>query len=289
MATDGQYEIEERDVEYLTIGGQSLLARIYSPLGAGPFPMVIDVHGGVWTVGSRESGELLDRTIARSGVLVVAVDFRQPPADPYPASLADIHFALRWMRANAARLNAIPSPIGGVGTSSGGHQLMLLALRPDDERYAAHSVPGVPGASVRPDYLVLCWPIVDPLARYRWAKAAGVDKLVSRHDGYWGSEESMQEGNPQAILAGGIHANLPPILVLQGTADGNIPAEIVERFAETYAQTGGDVAIELFADAPHGFIKRRPDHPQSDRARRLILDFIHKRVAAARISAGTTP
>ncbi|HEY3880819.1 MAG TPA: alpha/beta hydrolase [Trebonia sp.] len=262
----------------------SLQARVYQPAGTGPYPVLIDVHGGVWNSGDRTTGEMLDQVIAASGVLVVGIDFRQPPQAGYPASIADVHLAVRWARAHAAEFGGDPSVLGGLGTSSGGHQLLLVAMRPDDPRYAALSLPEAPAAAARLDFLTLCWPIVDPLARYQWACANGKQKLVDRHDAYWGTEAAMAEGNPRLLLDHGGHAPLPPALIVQGSADQNIPSEIVADFARRYQQAGGPVRFELFAGEPHGFIKRRPAEPAARRSMDLIISFI-KDAATSRTTA----
>jgi acetyl esterase len=251
-----------------------LQARVYRPAGAGPYPVLIDVHGGVWSSGSRTTGEELDRIIAASGVVVVALDFRQPPVAGYPDSVADVHLAVRWVRAHAAALGGDPRVVGGLGTSSGGHQLLLVAMQPTDDRYAALPLPEAPDASPCLDFLILCWPIVDPVARYRWAAAHRRQDLVDRHDAYWGTEAAMAEGNPRRLLDSGAHGPLPPTLILQGSADQNIPHEIVADFARRYRRAGGTVRFELFAGEPHGFIKRRPDEAGARRSRELILSFI---------------
>ena len=74
-----RYEIDVEDVAYLRHGDSELLARIYRPRGTGPFPMMIDLHGGAWCNGDRHNDKLLCEALARSGVVVAALDFRQPP------------------------------------------------------------------------------------------------------------------------------------------------------------------------------------------------------------------
>ena len=96
------YEIDTNDVEYLRHGEKPLLARIYKPRGPGPFPMMIDLHGGAWCNGDRGNDKLLCEAIARTGVVVAALDFRQPPDAGYPGAMADINFGVRWLKASAA-------------------------------------------------------------------------------------------------------------------------------------------------------------------------------------------
>src|SRR5688572_21290747 len=164
------YEIDIEDVEYLRHGDKPLLARLYKPRGTGPFPLVIDLHGGAWNNKDRTSDAGTDEPLARSGCVVVALDFRMPPIAKYPASIQDVNYAIRWCKANSATWGARPDRIGILGVSSGGHQAMLAAMRSHDERYAAIALkPDTKmDASVRA--VVLCWPVIDPLGRYRYAK-----------------------------------------------------------------------------------------------------------------------
>ncbi|MBC8282057.1 MAG: alpha/beta hydrolase, partial [Chloroflexi bacterium] len=138
MATRTQtYEVEIADVEYLNHGETPLLAKVFKPVGNGPFPIMIELHGGAWVNGNRLNGDPANEALAKNGVIVVALDFRVPPEAPYPASLADIHYGIRWAKTQAASWNGNPDRIGAMGTSSGAHQAMLLGMRPNDSRYAA--------------------------------------------------------------------------------------------------------------------------------------------------------
>lgn len=142
MATKMQtYDVDIADVEYLSHGETPLLARLFKPRGGGPFPIMVELHGGAWVRGNRQNGDAGNEALAKNGVIVVALDFRVPPEAPYPASLADIHYGIRWAKTQAADWNGIPDRIGAMGTSSGAHQAMLLGMRPDDSRYAARSLP----------------------------------------------------------------------------------------------------------------------------------------------------
>src|ERR1044071_2516264 len=104
-----QSEIDVRDVEYQKLDGKPWLLRIYQPKGSGPFPTVLDVHGGAWDNGDRTNNEGIDRALAGHGIVVAAVDFRQPPEAGYPASLCDVNLATRWMKAHAAKFNGTAS------------------------------------------------------------------------------------------------------------------------------------------------------------------------------------
>ena len=133
------HEIDVRDVEYIRHGRQPLLARVYQPKGTGPFPLVIDLHGGAWCNKDRTSDEGTDAPLAKSGVVVASLDFRMPPLAGYPASLQDVNYAIRWFKLHADEFKVDPARVAILGVSSGGHQAMLTALRPRDGIY--NSIP----------------------------------------------------------------------------------------------------------------------------------------------------
>ena len=278
-----RFEIAVRDIEYRRDGGVSLLARLYRPRGDGPFPAVIDVHGGAWASGDRLNNAPLDEALAKNGIVVLAIDFRMPPQHRYPASIADVNFATRWLKTNAGQFGSRRELVGGLGTSSGGHQLLLSALRPRDARYAALPLAEAPDEDAALPYLVLCWPISDPLARYRMVKEKGNPRLVEAHDAYWHSEAEMAEGNPQLILergeapaAGGV---LPPAIVEQGTGDDNVTPDMADRFATAWRSRGGRLELDKFAGQPHTFIMRDPASDDARRATELIRDFVPAQVS----------
>ncbi len=199
------YEIKIEDVEYLRHAGAPLLARLYRPQGTGPFPIMVELHGGAWCRSERLADKLIHETLAKTGVIVAALDWRQPPVAPYPASFQDIHYAIRWLKGRATELGSRPDLVGSMGNSSGGHQAMLLAMRPFDARYAALPQPAGSTADATVRCVIMCAPVIDPLGRYRYAKdiqAKGkpyplaVDELLPCHDAYWGTEAAMDEGAP---------------------------------------------------------------------------------------------
>src|SRR4051812_21355507 len=124
--------------------GRQLMARIYQPVGAGPFPVVLDLHGGAWQRKDRKAEEPMDRAIASSGVLVVAVDLTLSGEAPYPACVQDASYGVRWLKTRAAQWKGDASTLGLYGSSSGGHVAELIAMRPDDARYNAVPLENAP-------------------------------------------------------------------------------------------------------------------------------------------------
>ena len=270
------HEVVAEDIEYGRAGDTPLLARLYRPRGVAHFPAIVDVHGGAWTTNDRLQNAAMDQVIAAAGTAVLALDFRLAPASPYPASIADINLGIRWLKANIARLGGNARKIGGLGTSSGGHQLWLNVLRPRDPRYAALKLADAGDLDASLDFVVACWPISDPVARYKMARETGNHRLVKNHDVYFLTEAAMAEANPQTILESGEARNLPPALVIQGTADANVTPDMADRFAAAYTKAGGHITLKKFDGQPHTFISQNPTSPASVEALGLITDFIRE-------------
>ena len=283
-STPGTYQIDIEDVEYLRHGDQGLLARVFKPRGSGPFPLMVSLHGGAWCRESRMTDEAIHDALAKSGVAVASLDFRMPPAASYPGSMIDINYGIRWVKARAAQLGGHPERVGVMGTSSGGHQAMLTAMRPRDSRYASLALAGGGDASVR--CAVLLWPVIDPLGRYRYAKelkAAGppypdvVDRVLPAHDQYWQTEEAMAEGNPVMALERSERVDMPPVLYIQATTDAAHPRPHLDRFVAAYRKAGGSVELELYEEKGSGFV-RKGDTPNGAKAQARIIEFIHKQL-----------
>src|SRR5580692_5638767 len=153
-------EITVNEVEMRrNTAGRMLKARIYQPKGAGPFPVVLDLHGGAWNAKDRTAEEPMDRAIAGSGVLVVAIDMTWGKESPYPASVQDANYGVRWLKSKAATWNGDPSKLGVYGSSSGGQVAELLVMRPHDSRYNAIPLAAAPKVDATVAYAAMRSPV----------------------------------------------------------------------------------------------------------------------------------
>lgn len=251
-ASTRRYEFTVRDVEYRRDGDHSWLAMMYLPQGDGPFPALLDIHGGAWNNGTRTDNPAIAEGLAASGVVVASLDFRCGGAHPYPSSLADINYATRWLKLHAAEFHADAATVGGLGVSSGGHLILLSAMRPFDPRYTSLPLAAAAGLDATLAYAISCWGVLDPYGRYRMAEANGNKDLMANHERYFRNAETMQEANLIQILQHGEAVELPPALLIQGTADKGVPQGMVEQVAALYSAAGGDVDLALFPGMPHG-------------------------------------
>jgi acetyl esterase len=270
------YEVVLRDVEYQSQAGNPWLARIYQPQGAGPFPTLVDVHGGAWHNGDRTNNAGIDSSLAAKGILVAAVDFRQPPEAGYPASICDVNLAVRWLKAHAPEFNGTTG-VGAFGNSSGGHQVVLSALRPRHPAYSALPLPKHPELDARLDYVIAGWPVIDPLYRFRFAKEFNREEHIKAHIAYWITEDAMAEGSPQTIVEQNEQADLPPILMLLKANDRNHPVQMQERFIASYRKRGGEIEVHTFDGLPEHRVVPSPSQPDTMRLIDTMTEFISRK------------
>ncbi len=275
-ASISNHGVVTEDIVYHRVDGQELWATIYKPAGDGPFPGVVSVHGGRWSAESRFTNAIIDKALAEAGIVVMAIDFRLAPQTRYPLPVADINVAIRWLKANAACFDVAPEKIGGVGTSSGGHQLILNALKPRDPDYARYAVDSAPDFSGDASlaYAVVCWAVLDPLARFNYALEQDMTLHVDSHLAYFTDEAEMFAASPQRIVAAREATHWPALLVIQGTADTILTPGMADRLVAAYKEAGGSVAFKKYAGEPHTFITKRPDSPASAAAIADMILFI---------------
>jgi acetyl esterase/lipase len=276
-----KFEIQVFDTEFRrTAKGRQLMARVYQPQGKGPFPTVLDLHGGAWNNKDRFANEPMDRAVAASGVLVVAIDMTLAPEAPYPASIQDANYGVRWLKWKAPTWNGDPSAIGIIGSSTGGYVGELLVMRPRDPRYNAIRLAEAPNLDASVSYVVSRSPISDPWARFQHAEKRQREHMVKNSKTYFVPWETIHEGNPQEILDRREPVSLRPLLILQGALDDNVLPAFQEKFAAAYRAAGGECRVEVFADCDHEWVAK--PGPQTDRAQAMVRDFIAANLAASR-------
>ncbi|MBI1965067.1 MAG: alpha/beta hydrolase [Betaproteobacteria bacterium] len=279
----GNFPTKVWEVEFRRAPKRTLMARIYQPQGAGPFPALLDLHGGAWNDKDRTANEPMDRNLAESGILVVAIDMTLAGEAPYPASVQDANYGVRWLKAKAREWNGDPATVGALGSSSGGHVIELAAMRPRDPRYNAHPLPEAPNADATLPYVVTRSPIPDPYARFQHAEKMKRAEMVRKSRTFFNPWETIFEANPQQILDRGEPVTLPPLLIMQGELDDNVLPAFQEKFAASYRKAGGECQLEIFPGCGHIWVA--DPGPQTDRAHEMVRAFIARQLLALRRAA----
>lgn len=247
--------VTETDIIYQKYPEIKLHARIYKSKSKEKQPMLIDIHGGAWNLGSRFGGIYYDRGLALAGFTVIAIDFRHAPEYRHPSATEDIEHAINYFRENSELVNGDPEHIGLIGSSSGGHLALLSGV-----------------LSKNPlDYVVGLWPVSDPWYRYEYAKRVNRSFLIDAHEKYFGDKESMLSASVPKIVGDGGFNQLPPILVVQPGEDKNVPLEMTYDLISKYQSAGGYVEYVFYPGEEHGFAHFPTD--VSDKCIELVASF----------------
>ena len=230
---------------YREVNGSKLNAYVFTPpqhQASDRRPAVLFFFGGGWKGGTP--GQLLPQSLylAQRGMVAIPCDYRVlsrhgvTPQD----CLRDAKAAIRWARANAARLGIDPARIVAGGESAGGHLAAATALVPGFEE-GAH-----PETSSMPNALVLFNPAV------LLSPADGHPGLLS--DASLASISARTQGRPQEISPYHfIRAGLPPSILFHGTKDEAVPFPTVELFAKAMTAAGNRCELKAYEGQPHGF------------------------------------
>jgi acetyl esterase/lipase len=254
----------ERGVRYLA-DGRDEKADLYYPLNRGPdvrSPAVVIIHGGGWTGGKRDAARELNigTTLALNGYVGMSIDYLLATDDKpsWPTNIHDCKTAVRWLRANAKRLQIDPDHIGAIGGSAGGHLTSLLALTG-------------PADGLDPD---------GPWGEFSCAVQCAVPmygpgEVRDSKNALAMLGKSRDEAADLYKLASPItHADSkdPPFLILHGTADKTVPIEQSEILAAVLKKSGVEHELVLVPDAPHTFDLQ----PKQQDLRPLVLAFLDK-------------
>lgn len=224
----------------------SLALRIYTPIGDGPFPLMLFFHGSGFVVCSLDTHDGMCRNLcAGSGCVVVSVDYRLAPEAKFPAAPDDCLAATRWAAANAAALGADPSRIFIAGDSAGGNLAAVVALRIRDE-----GGPHLLGQ-------LLIYPVTDHYDPGTPSMKENAEGYGLTHAGmiwFWDHylPDATHAANPHASpLRAASLANLPPALV--ATAEYDPLRDEGELYANRLRAAGVPTDLKRWAGMNHGF------------------------------------
>ncbi|EEO27543.1 hypothetical protein OFAG_00696 [Oxalobacter formigenes HOxBLS] len=250
----GSSGISITETVYRQSENMPLKALIYRPAGEGPFPAVVCVHGGAWVAGDRFATQGFAERVAQTGIVVMAIDTRLAPQHPYPAAVADVNCATRWLKHHAAEYGADPLRTGGLGISSGGYLVLLSAMRFDDPRYCQEKPANLPLTALtdaRMAFVVTCSGVLDPLARFALAEKNGNLAITLCHRAFFRNPQTMEEANPPLILSRHEKADLPPALFFQGSDDPRLPPDTAAKTAAAWRKAGGRGKAILYPETGH--------------------------------------
>ena len=233
----------------------------------------LQVHGGAWNAKDRTDGQNTALDLAAAGIVIVSIDFRNAPEAPYPASLQDINYGIRWLKAHAGEFGSSAERVGAYGTSSGGHQILLAAIRPDDPRYRALPLAEAPDMDARLAFVVSGWAVLYPLERLKLAAEQNKQELVKSHATFFGNDETHLEATPTLAIERGEKLYFSPALVFQGPRDEWTTVSW-RSSCPAYRGGGGVMDLMLLEGERHTFVNDHPFAANSVKAVEAMKAFI---------------
>jgi acetyl esterase/lipase len=181
LDTEPQAELH-KNLPYANHDGVELLGDLYVPAGPGPFPLLINVHGGYWRRGSRDTFQHWGPYLAKRGYAGFTISYRltKPGQKSYPGTVHDVRAAVQFMRARAADFRVDPARIALWGNSAGAQLAALVVLAGDSPLFAG-GYPQDPhaGVSSKVKVLIGVYGIYDLLAQWRQSQIVNPgDNLV---------------------------------------------------------------------------------------------------------------
>jgi acetyl esterase/lipase len=238
-------EIEpQTNVVYGVVAGESLLLDIYQPVaGEAPRPTVIVIHGGAGSYGDRSDLSEHAQALARAGYVAFNIEYRllDGGKNPWPAQLADVQLAVRWVRANAAQYNVDPNRIAALGHSFGGQLAALLGMRDTPD---SSDLP-LTAYSSRVACVVDIAGSVDPTQPLEDI-GAGLDVQLMG-----GTASEVPARYRDASPLAQVSAETVPFLIFHGGDDEVVPVEESRRLVDALHKAGVTVVYIEYPHATH--------------------------------------
>lgn len=249
--------------------GKEIRLRIYTPEGKGPFPALVYYHGGGWVIGSVELFEAANRLVATEGdTIVVSVDYRLAPENPYPTPIEDCYAALEWVAAHAEEINVDKAKISVGGDSAGGNLSTVIA-----KKALENSGPPIQSQ-------ILIYPVTNlefsTDSYNEFAEGFGLDRDLMKWFGfhYVGDEKLYNEPDVSPLKYDSVKG-LPQTLII--AAENDVLKDEGVAYAEKLRLDGVDVQYVLIPGVVHGFYSNMDFfEDETKQSVQHIVNFLNK-------------
>jgi len=237
----------KKDVEYGKAGGESLLLDVCVPDGKGPFPAVILVHGGGWSSGDKTTYVApLFGPFSKAGLAWFSINYRLAPKHHYPAALEDVETAIRWVKKHAAEFNVDPNRLALLGESAGGHLVAMAVMRARDDTRVAAAVPFYAPVDLEAD------------TQRRGGLSVSLRDLFGRsYEADAQATQILRDASPVNL----VHRDLPPFLLVHGTADMSVPYSQSVQLQTKLKAAGVSCDLITIDDGVHGMSRWEATDP----------------------------
>jgi acetyl esterase/lipase len=256
-----------RDIEYATAGEISLKLDLYIAAGKVKPPLIAWVHGGAWRAGSKDDMPL--KGLLARGYAIASIEYRLSTVAPFPAQAHDLKAAIRFLRAKAGDYGLDGRQIAIAGGSAGGHLAALVGISTD-----VKELEGTEGAHLSTSSAVQAVVSFYGAGDLRTILAQSTPHGLSVREPalrllLGGMPEEKPELARLASPVAHVHAGSPPLLLIHGDADPQMPVEQSRDLQRAYAQKKLPVTLEIIPGGKHGGAEF-----YDDRRMELVVKFL---------------
>jgi acetyl esterase/lipase len=257
-----------RDITYATHDGTELKGDLYLPAGAGPFPLIVNVHGGYWRRGARETHQYWGQYLAERGCAGFTISYRltKPGRKTYPEAVHDVRAAVQFMRGNATTFRLDPERFALWGNSAGAQLAALVALAGDSPLFAGayHQDPHA-ALSTSVKVLIGVYGIYDLVGQWRQSQIGNPgDNLVESYLGASPMQDRRVYFEASPISHAIIGNNKTAVYLSWGTDDDVVDHRTQSHeFLAALKQAGFYVRSCVVHGAPHYWLSDPIDEPTS--------------------------
>jgi acetyl esterase/lipase len=254
----------EPNVAYDTADPQQVM-DIIRPADSATHPAVLFIHGGGFRAGSRKGYLQQCVRLAQMGYVTATMDYRLAPKAPFPAAIYDTKAAVRYLRANAARLSLDPQKIGVTGGSAGGHLVLFLGV--------TGNVPEFEGTGPNREQSSRVQCVVSMFGPSDFTKSYGrsVDAAEVLPLFLGGDLEHARAMHLRASPLNWVTPDAPPTLAIQGTKDRFVNYEQSVWIIDRLLSVGVEAELETIEGADHGF-----KGADAERAEKRMIGFFER-------------
>jgi len=254
-------------------GNTDLTAEVYVPLGAGPFPTMLYMHGGSWCLWSPAHVRKMVMRFAASGYVVFNLDYGLAPEHRFPWAVEDVVYAAGWAVKNASRYGGKGDHLVLAGDSAGANLAAAAIVALTDRAMSWNdSLAGVPRSIVG---ALLIYGIFDfPLLFAEPGRNAAAGTIETTWNlAYLGPNFVSVHRNPLVSPAywSGI-AQFPPTYLTCGARDALLPQTL--RMMRVLTDADVHTTASIVGDADHGFLMTADTNPAAMKESQRICDWL---------------
>lgn len=242
--------------------------RVYTPVGKGPFPVMVYFHGGGFVIADTKTYDASPRALAKmANAVIVAVDYHQAPEHKFPAAPNDGYAAYEWTIAHAKSINIDPDRVAVGGESAGGNIATVVAMMARDKKIQM------------PVHQLLIYPVVsDDMTRPSYVKNADAKPLNKPMMEWFFKHYGADVANPYAVpMKATSLAGLPPATIIAAEIDPLLSEG--KAYADKLKKDGVAVTYKEYAGVTHEFFGMGAVEPKAKEAEQFAADQLKKAFA----------